>query len=549
MHQQEVRGVRLLTDHLRDARCHRDSGHAGGADQGVDLLAGELAHDVAADQTADRGDAEGNQTEQDDLQRLDLQEVRSDHGRADRGREHDGDDVHQGVLHGVRQTVGAAALAEEVAEHQAANQRRRGRQKQDDKDGDNDREENLLALGDDTRLNHLDLAVFLAGQKLHNRRLNQRNQRHIGVGGDCDGAEQLGCELVGQEDCRRTVCAADDADGRSLRTGEAEADRAEEGDENAELGSSAQKQALRVSDQRTKVGHCTDAHENQRRIQTSLDADVEDVQQTCVRQDVTVAVIVLAALIEEVRPQLGVIQRVGGVQIGVDRVKTREIADVCKQAAERNADQQQRLEALDNAEVQQHARHDDHHEVLPAAGSEETGKAGFCCQLRQRIENVKTHVRSSLCQNDQRSAGFHNSTLARHDLCNRAVARGEDFIFHLHGFQNHEDIAGLDSLTLRNVDAQDVAGHRGCDDFAGCNSSGCGSSGGCRCGSGCSGRRGSGCGGSGGSRCICLVLVNQHRLTGFYLNLVGFAIERNLILHLSLDLLDGFEAQLVEGLV
>ena len=85
--------------------------------------------------------------------------------------------------------------------------------------------------------------------------------------------------------------------------------------------------------------------------------------------------------------------------------------------------------------------------------------------------------------------------------------------------------------------------------FTGCNSSGRGSSGGCRCGSGCSGRSGSGCGGSGGSRCICLVLVNQHRLTGFYLNLVGFAIERNLILHLSLDLLDGFEAQLVKGLV
>ena len=87
-------------------------------------------------------------------------------------------------------------------------------------------------------------------------------------------------ELVGQEDGRRAVCAADDADGRSLRTGEAEADGAKEGDENAELGSSAQKQALRVSDQRTKVGHCADTHEDQRRVQTCLDADVEDVQQT-----------------------------------------------------------------------------------------------------------------------------------------------------------------------------------------------------------------------------------------------------------------------------
>ena len=184
-----------------------------------------------------------------------------------------------------------AALAEEVAEHQAANQRSRGRQEQDDEDGDDDREEDLLALGDDARLHHLDLAVFFAREKLHDGRLDQRDQRHIGVGRNGDGTEKLGRELVRQEDGRRAVRAADDADGRGLRAGEAEADGAKERDENAELRSSAEKQALRVRDQGTEVCHCADAHEDQRRIQAGLDADVEDVKQTGIRQNVAVAVI------------------------------------------------------------------------------------------------------------------------------------------------------------------------------------------------------------------------------------------------------------------
>ena len=57
---------------------------------------------------------------------------------------------------GIRQTIRHAALPEEIAEHQAANQRSRGRQEQDDEDGNDDREEDLLALGDDARL-HLSL--------------------------------------------------------------------------------------------------------------------------------------------------------------------------------------------------------------------------------------------------------------------------------------------------------------------------------------------------------------------------------------------------------
>ena len=72
---------------------------------------------------------------------------------------------------------------------------------------------------------------------------------------------------------------------------------------------------------------------------------------------------------------------VGRVQLGVDRVQAGEVADVGQQAAERDADEQQRLEALDDAEVQQHAGDHDHDEILPAAVCEEARKAGFRRQL------------------------------------------------------------------------------------------------------------------------------------------------------------------------
>ena len=49
---------------------------------------------------------------------------------------------------------------------------------------------------------------------------------------------------------------------------------------------------------------------------------------------------------------------------------------VTQQAAEGDAYQQQGLELLHNAQVQQHAGDDQHHQVLPAAGGE-TGENGI----------------------------------------------------------------------------------------------------------------------------------------------------------------------------
>src|SRR5699024_4949690 len=162
---------------------------------------------------------------------------------------------------------------------------RGGGKQQDDEDADHDGEDDLLGLGDDAGLLHLDLPHLLGGAELHQRGLNQRDQGHVGVGRDGDGAQQLGGQAGGQEDGRGAVGAADDADGSGVVAGEAQDHGADVGDEDAQLGGRAQEQAFGVGEQGAEIGHGADAHEDQRRVHAGLDADVEDVQQAAVAHD------------------------------------------------------------------------------------------------------------------------------------------------------------------------------------------------------------------------------------------------------------------------
>ena len=184
-----------------------------------------------------KSEAEGEQAEDHDVEGLGRQEGGTGHRCADGDAEEDRDDVHQGVLNGVGQALGDAALPPEVAQHQAADQRRGGGQEQDAEDRDHDGEDDLLGLGDRSGLGHDDGAFLFGRHQLHDRRLDHRDQRHVGVGRNGDGAEELRGELGGQVDGRGAVRAADDADGGGLRAGEAQEVRAEEGEEHAELGS------------------------------------------------------------------------------------------------------------------------------------------------------------------------------------------------------------------------------------------------------------------------------------------------------------------------
>ena len=118
VHEQEVGGILLLTDLLRDASRHRNGRNAGGTDQRIDLAACHLVHDLAEEHAEGGTHAERDQTEKDDLERLKPEEVGAGGGRADSGAEENGDDIHQFILRRLGDTLDHAALLEEVAEHQ-----------------------------------------------------------------------------------------------------------------------------------------------------------------------------------------------------------------------------------------------------------------------------------------------------------------------------------------------------------------------------------------------------------------------------------------------
>ncbi|CDD80636.1 unknown [Dialister sp. CAG:357] len=120
-------------------------------------------------------------------------------------------------------------------------------------------------MGYRTKVDHADLTLFFGGAKFHDRWLNQRNQGHVRVSGNCDSTQEVWSQFSCQVNSGRAISAADDADGSCFLDIEAEEHSACKGYEYADLSCSAQKNHFRVSDKRTKVCHCAYAHENQRR--------------------------------------------------------------------------------------------------------------------------------------------------------------------------------------------------------------------------------------------------------------------------------------------
>lgn len=84
--------------------------------------------------------------------------------RAHRDAQQDGDDVHQLVLSGFADPLHHAALAEEVTEHQHADEGRRTGQQQHADDRDENREQDFFQLGNGAQLGHDDRALLLSGQ-------------------------------------------------------------------------------------------------------------------------------------------------------------------------------------------------------------------------------------------------------------------------------------------------------------------------------------------------------------------------------------------------
>ena len=275
VHEEEVAGLRLRTDDLADARCHRHGGNAGRADQRVDLAARDDVHDLAEEDAARRTGDESDETEHDDEQGVAREEMFRRHRHARARGEEDRHDVAQRILRRVRKAVGDARLAEEVAEHEHAQKRCDRRQQQTDEDGRDEREDDLLELRDVTQLLHDDFALLLRREELHDGRLNERHERHVGVRRDSDRSQEIRCELRRQVNGRRPVGAADDADGSGFFNGESEHHRKAESDEYADLRRRSQKKRIGIGKQRTEVRHGADAEKDQRREDLVGDAEVD----------------------------------------------------------------------------------------------------------------------------------------------------------------------------------------------------------------------------------------------------------------------------------
>ena len=124
----------------------------------------------------------------------------------------------------------------------------------------------------------MDQALLFGGEQAHHGRLDYRDEGHVRVCRDRDGAEQVGCQLTGQEDRGRAVGAADDTDGTGFGGGEAQRERPHVSGENTDLCGGADQHQLRIRNQCREVGHGTDAEEDQRRVYTFNNAEIEVIQ-------------------------------------------------------------------------------------------------------------------------------------------------------------------------------------------------------------------------------------------------------------------------------
>ncbi len=177
----------------------------------------------------------------------------------------------------------------------------------------------------------------------------------------------------------------------------------------------------------TKVGHRADAHEDEGRIQTGLDADVEDVQQTGVLLDVLIANQHIAVVNRDTG--LAMVRRVGDDLIDrlIHNARQRQVR---QQHAERNRHQQQRLKLLDNRQIEQHERDQNHHRALPVA-----------------LDNV---VNTGIV--DQAHDGAADAEVGHHLLHRTASALR--FLIHIHG----DELIGI--ADQRHIAVADFGGFR-----------------------------------------------------------------------------------------
>ena len=335
MHQDEVIRIIFQRDLGSDTAGHRESGDTAGTDERVDLAAGDDLHQLTEQDAGNSIEDEGQQTKGHDEEDAPVQEAFAGHGTADCQTQEQGGNVDDLILGGFVQTIDNTGLLHQVTQHQRRDQRSSIRRNNGDGDGDKHRENDDSAVGNFTRsIFHMDLAIFPGSQGLHDRRLNDRDQGHIGISGNRDRAEHmrsdLGCDING---CR-AVNGTDGTDGSGfsktpaqLREQFGQNTAQDQGTVNTKLSGSAEDNHLRHRQQRTEVDHRTYTDEDEER--------------------------------EKFSGNTGIIDDFHEADTGIH-------AQVRQNTAETDGQQQGRFIFLDDGQCDQHKTNHKHDTVLPA---------------------------------------------------------------------------------------------------------------------------------------------------------------------------------------
>ena len=125
---------------------------------------------------------------------------------------------------------------------------------------------------------HLDDALFLGGEQLHDRRLDNGHECHIGVSRYGNGAHEVRCKFRRKEDSRRAVGTTDNSDSTGLVGSKAEGKSNHISAEDAELSGSTDEHKFRIGNKRREVGHRTNTEEDERRIPSGTNSVVENIE-------------------------------------------------------------------------------------------------------------------------------------------------------------------------------------------------------------------------------------------------------------------------------
>jgi len=353
MHEQVVVLVLPLALVLHNPRRHGIRGNPGRPDQRIDLPPAQETHEFAQQEAAHRVDDDRHQTQTQDQERLLLQKGVAFHRSSDGQPQEKRADTGNFILARMRQPLHRTRRLEKIPQHDHAHQRQPLRRDQPGHPGDHQREKHQRrfrnpALG----IGHPDPPLFPSRHQAHDRRLQDRDQRHVTVRRHRGGRQQVRGELRGNKDHRRTVAGPDHPDGDGLFFIEPRPEGQAHGQKNTQLSGRTEKQDLGIGQQRGEIRHRPDPDENQQREKFTDDSRL--------------------------------------IQGSQDPVVLHDPAQrqVDQETSEADRYQQQRLHALRHTQPQQHPGARQHDQVRPHPAGHHAPEP-----LGQRIKTGKNRIK------------------------------------------------------------------------------------------------------------------------------------------------------------